>query len=137
MQHDTTRFAESELEQVAYLFAHWRDTRTHRAAPIPPPLWQQAVTLTTRLPLLHVAKRLGLKSTTLKQRCAVHHGGPTPEAAVTALGFVDVTPSPPWPVSTQATEVELQRADGTRLRMTSHALQFPVAALIRTFLEAR
>jgi hypothetical protein len=137
MHNEAEAYAASELEQVAHCFDHWRHTRTHRAAPIPPPLWHQAITLTTKLPLLLVAKRLGLKSTTLKQRCAVPYGGPTPEASLTALGFVDVTPSPPWTVPTQATEVELQRADGTRLRITSHAPQFPVTALIRTFLEAR
>jgi hypothetical protein len=137
MQNETETYAASELEQVAHCFAHWRHTRTHRATPIPRPLWHQAITLATKLPLLLVAKRLGLKSTTLKQRCAGPHGGSTPEASLTALDFVDVTPSPSWTVPTQATEVELQRADGTRLRMTSHAPAFPVTALIRTFLETR
>jgi hypothetical protein len=133
---ETVGYAEAELEQVAHLFAHWRHTRAHRGVHIPPRLWQQAVALTTRLPLLLVAKRLGVKSTTLKHHCAGPHEGPMPETSLTARGFVDVTPAPPWMVPTPATEVELQRADGTRLRMTWHAPQFPVAALIRTFLEA-
>ena len=44
MQHDTTRLAEAELEQVAHLFTHWRQHRTTRMAPTPQPLWQQAIT---------------------------------------------------------------------------------------------
>jgi len=44
-------YAEAELEQVAQGFDAWRHPRPSRAAPIPQPLWQQAITCTTRLPL--------------------------------------------------------------------------------------
>lgn len=138
MQNAAEAYALSELEQVAHCFDHWRHTRTHRNTPIPQPLWGQAVTLTTRLPLHQVAKRLGVKSTTLKQHCPVHHGGLPHEATASAashLGFVEVTPPPTWPLPTPATDVDLQRADGARLRIHCREPQFPVAALIRTFLE--
>ena len=137
MQSETEVYAASKLEQVAHCFDHWRHTRTHRAAHIPQPLWQQAITLTAKLPLLLVAKRLGLKSTTLKQHCALHHGVPSAEATAPTLSFVDVTPPPAWTLPIQATEVDLQRADGARRRIHCRAPQFPVAALIRTFLETR
>lgn len=137
MENETEAYAAAELEQVAHCFAHWRHHRTNRTGPIPPALWRQAASLATRLPLGLVAKRLGVKSTTLKQHCTVPPGVLTPEAPVPVLGFVDVTPPPPWPLPTQATEVDLQRADGARLRIHWHAPQFPVAALLRTFLETR
>jgi hypothetical protein len=53
------------------------------------------------------------------------------------LGFVDVTPPPAWPLAPLATEVDLQRADGARLRIHCREPQFPLAALVQTFLEAR
>jgi len=49
---------------------------------------------------------------------------------------VDVTPSATWTFLAQPTEVDLQRADGARLRMHCRKPQFPLAALVRTFLEA-
>jgi len=77
-----------------------------------------------------------VKSTTLKQHCAAHQGAALPETTVPALGFVDVTPSATWTFLAQPTEVDLQRADGARLRMHCRKPQFPLAALVRTFLEA-
>jgi hypothetical protein len=84
MQCETVEYAEAELEQVAHLFAHWRHTRAHRGVHIPPRLWQQAVALTTRLPLLLVAKRLGIKSTTLQHHCAGRHEANLAKASFTA-----------------------------------------------------
>lgn len=137
MTSKTEVYAASELEQVAHLFDHWRHHRATRTAPMPHLLWQQAVTLTTRLPLRLVAKRLGLNSTTLQQQCAARHGVPIPEATATARGFVAVTLPPAWPLPTPTTEIELQRTDGTRLRMHCREPQVPLVALIRTFLETR
>ena len=57
MKNEAEVYAEAELEQVAHGFDHWRHPRTHRAAPILPPLWHQAIPLTTKVPRLLVAKR--------------------------------------------------------------------------------
>jgi hypothetical protein len=138
MQSETEVYAASELEQVAHCFDHWRHTRAHRNTPIPQPLWHQAVTLTTRLPFVQVAKRLGVKSTTLKQHCTLHQVGLPHEATASAesrWGFVEVPSPPDWPLGTPATEIDLQRADGARLRIHCREPQVPLAALIRTFLE--
>ena len=42
--------AEQSLAQLAQEFDHWRRIRTSRAAPIPPPLWEQAVAVTALVP---------------------------------------------------------------------------------------
>ena len=70
----------------------------------------------------------------LKKRCAAHHTAPSAPAAP-ALGFVDVTATPVWPIPTAGTDIELSRADGTRLRIHTHEPQPPLVAVVRTFLE--
>ena len=40
-----------------------------------------------------------------------------------------------WSTPTAGTEIELSRADGTRLRIYTHEPSPPLVALVRTFLE--
>ena len=70
----------------------------------------------------------------LKKRCAAHHAA-QPAPASTALSFVEVTATPVRPTPPAGTEIELQRPDGTRLRIHTYEPQFPVATLVRTLLE--
>jgi hypothetical protein len=126
--------AEHQLTQVADCFDAWRQTRTTRAEPIPPHLWEQAIALTEMLPLTRVARRLRMSGGELKKRCATHHAAQSAPASP-ALGFVEVTATPMWPTPTAGTEIELSRADGTRLRIHAHEPQPPLVALVRTFLE--
>ena len=79
-----------------------------------------------------------MKSTTLKQHCPIDLVGLSPVATTSAesrLGFVEVIPPPAWALPTPAPAVDLQRADGARLRIHCQASPLPLAALIRTFLE--
>lgn len=124
--------AEQALAQLAQAFDHWRHIRPNRAAPIPPALWEQAIALTARLPRGQVAKRLRLSGGELKKRCAAQHA---PRSAPAALDFVELPAPPSWPMATPPVEVELQRADGARLRIHYHEAAPPVAAFVRTFLE--
>jgi hypothetical protein len=126
--------AEHQLTQVADRFDAWRQTRTTRAAPIPHDLWEQAIALTVLFPLTRVARRLRVSGGALKKRCAAHHAAQSAPAS-TALGFVDMTATPVWPPPTAGTEIELQRPDGTRLRILIHEPQPPLVAVVRTFLE--
>jgi hypothetical protein len=126
--------AEHQLTQVAARFDHWRQTRTTSAEPIPPDLWEQAIALTALFPLTRVATRLHVSGGELKKRCAAHHTA-QPAPASTALRFVEVTATPVRPTPPAGTEIELQRPDGTRLRIHTYEQQLPVATLVRTFLE--
>jgi hypothetical protein len=126
--------AEHQLTQVANRFDEWRQTRPTRAEPIPQHLWEQAIALTALLPLTYVARRLRVSGGELKKRCAAHHAAQSVPAS-TALGFVEVPPISVWPLPTSGIEIELQRPDGTRLRLHTHEPQPPLVALVRTFLE--
>ncbi len=126
--------AEQELAQVAARFDQWRDHRATRRERIPNGLWEQAVALTTVLPLSRVAKCLRVSWQDLPQHCIAHHT-PAVEPSSPTLSFVELPTTPAWPMPTLTAAVELQRPDGARLRMHSHEPQPPLVALVQTFLE--
>ena len=123
--------AEAALECLAEQFTHWRQSRPRRER-IPSAWWAQAVSLTHALPVSRVAKRLGLGLTELKKR----RGSSPPSAAATApLTFVEVSaPAPHW---TAGIEVEVQRPDGTQLRLSAPEATPALTALVQTFWEGR
>jgi hypothetical protein len=146
MTFDSPLHAEHELADLAQRFAHWRAHRISTAEPIPEPLWDQAVALTAVLPRSRVAKRLRLSGRMMKQRCAAQQGTTVDAVSAAPLDFVELSTPPAWtpmqktveepPRPTPSVEVELQRADGARLRLHYHELP-PLEAVVRVFLEAR
>ena len=126
--------AEDALRQLAEQLTHWRQHRpTPRGYRIPDPLWAEAVRLAQVLPLTRVAKKLGLKPEALKRRRGeAGEAGPTPPPR--SPQFVEVTTGS-WRPSTA--EVEVQRADGARLRITYSEASPALAPLLQTFLETR
>ena len=135
MKTITPAQAEHQLTDLADQFEQGRQHRTYRFAPIPLPLWEQAIALTAVLPLTSVAKRLRLRGRDLQKRYAARHEGPGAEPLPPALDCVEVPASSPWPRPAPPTEIELHRADGARLWIRSHEPQLPLAAVVRTFLE--
>ena len=131
----TSAQAEQHLTDLADQFAHWRQQRTYRFAPIPLPLWEQAIALTAVLPLATVAKRLGVRGRDLHKRCAARPEGSGAKPLPPALDFVEVPAPSPSPLPAPPTEIELHRADGARLWMRSHEAPLPLAAVVRAFLE--
>ena len=60
-----TAHAEHELTRVAARFQEWRHRRATPSDPIPPSLWEQAVSLTTVLSISRVAQGIGVSWGTL------------------------------------------------------------------------
>ena len=132
MKIQTLLQADHQLDQLAGQFEHWRQTRAHPSERIPQSLWDQAVALARVLPHTRVAHHLRLSSNDLKKRMAAQFES-TP---ATPAGFVEVPPAPPR--STQppsATEIELERPDGARLRLVCAETPLSLAAVVRAFLE--
>ena len=130
--------AEAQLAELIAHFDRWRQTRTSRGEPIPEPLWEQAVSLTHRLPLARVAKRLRLNRQALKKRCGQHRQAePAPPAALPApdFDFIEVKAEPAWTAA--GMDIDLERPDGIRLHIVYREPQPPLAAVIQTFLESR
>ncbi len=125
---------EEHLQHVTRQFAQWRATRATARGRIPQPLWAQAIALTASLPLTRVAKQLGLTPQVLKRWRDTVRPVPGSPSAPAAPHFVEV-PTPAWRSSTA--EVEVQRADGRRLRITYRDAVPALVPLLQTFLETR
>jgi hypothetical protein len=130
----TPLHAEHQLDQLAGQFAHWRQTRTHPSERIPHELWEHAVALASALPPSRVAKQLRLRVADLKKQMAARHEA-TAALSPRALGFVEVPSAPSWPQPPAATQLELSRADGTRLCIHAPESTLPLVAVVRAFLE--
>ena len=122
------------LAQVAAQFAHWRQQRAHPSERIPQPLWDQAVALTRELSYSYVAKQLRLSPSDLKQQMRAQHV-PACQAPTSPIPFVEVPQPSAAPMTSPETEIELQRADGARLRLRTGNATLPLAAVVRAFLE--
>ena len=125
--------AEEALIHLTYQFTQWRQSRTTPRGRIPQPLWAQAVTLAQVLPCIRVAKQLGLTPQTLKRRREASRSMPTLPPSPQAPPFVEVAAA--WPMPT--TEVEVQRPDGTRFRITYSEAAPALVPLLQTFWESR
>ena len=135
MKTVTPMHAEHELARVAQRFDHWRQHRPTPRPRIPQALWDQAVALTAVLPISRVAKHLRLSMHDLKKHCGATPAMGGAQVTPAALGFVEVSTAAVWPLPALHTEIDLQRADGARLRIQAHELPCPITALVRTFLE--
>ena len=134
MKTPTPLHPEHQLDQLAGQFAHWRQHRSHPGERIPPHLWDHAATLARVLPRSRVAQHLRLSPSDLNKPMAT----PTDARAAaspTLPPFVAVPPPPSWPPATPAMEIELERADGARLRLRCPESTVPVVALVRAFVE--
>jgi hypothetical protein len=123
--------AEERLQQVAEQLTQWRQGRPSvRGSRIPAALWSTILQLAEVFSVSHVAKHLRLKPQALKRR----RGETAAPPVAASPRFVEVTPAvePAGPVA-----VEVQRPDGTRLRITYSESVPPLAPLLQTFLEVR
>ena len=132
MKIETPLHAEHQLDQLAAQFEHWRQTRTHSGERFPQALRDQAVALASALPPSRVAKQLRLRLTDLKKQIATPHA-----ASPLPLGFVEVPSAPAGPQPTAVTQLELSRADGTRLCLHTPMSPLLLDALVRAFVEGR
>lgn len=133
MQQLSLAQAEEALTHLTQQFTQWRQSRTTPRGRIPKSLWAQAVTLAQVLPCTRVAKHLGLTPHALKRRRAARGPMPAPTPLPAFPPFVEVAPL--WRNPTA--EVEVQRPDGTRLRIRYHEAAPALVPLLQTFLEGR
>lgn len=138
MSINTPLHTDHQLDQLAGQFEHWRQNRSHRSERIPQALWDQAaaLALATELPYSRVANYLRLSPSDLKKHMTARQPPLASRVSTPALSFVEVPPAPEHPLVGPDTEIELQRADGARLRLRSGESALPLAALVRAFLEA-
>ena len=125
--------AEERLHDIAQQFAQWRQSRAHpRGSRIPESLWTEVLMWADVLPLTRVARQLGLKPHAVKRRRGDPAGSVAPPQPKRPDAFVEV-PADVWRPATA--EVEVQRSDGTRLRIAYHEAAPSLVPLLETFLE--
>ena len=136
MKIESPLHAEHQLDQLAGQFEHWRQTRTYPGERFPQALWDQAVALAATLPPARVAKQLRLRLIDLKKQMATSHTAP-PAVPARLLDFVEVPSAPAGSQPTVTTQLELSRADGTRLCLHTPLSPLLLDALVRAFVEGR
>jgi hypothetical protein len=136
MKIESPLHAEHQLDQLAAQFAHWRQTRSHPSERIPPELWDHAVALATTLPPSHVARQVRVRLADLKKQMAARYQAPAAVAPL-PLNFVEVPSVPAGPPPTGTPQIELSRADGTRLCLHTPLAPLLLNALVRAFVEGR
>ena len=132
MSFQTPLHADHQLDQLASQFEHWRQHRSQPRQRIPKTLWDQAVALCDDLPYTRMAKHLRLGNKDLKARLKAQT---TPKALSDLVGFVEVPSASATDQASPMTEIELQRKDGTRLRL--QAPETSLTVIVQSFLEAR
>jgi hypothetical protein len=125
--------AEEALAHLTQHLAQWRQSRRTPRGRIPHELWAQAVALTATLSVTRVAHQLGLTPHALKKRRAALNSTAPPLPPAQVPRFVEVAAA--W--RTPATEVEVQRPDGMRLRITYSDSSPALVPLLQTFLDSR
>lgn len=131
--------AEQHLDRLKDEFDHWRQTRSSLGERIPEALWAKAVELSRVLPTARVAKPLRLSQTALRNRRLgkTKVSTPPPSAVDPAVQFVELPNDVPLPLPNsdagEAISVELERADGVRLRLRCRQAT-ALDALINRFL---
>lgn len=133
MQSLSPTQAEEALIHLTHQFAQWRQHRRTPRGRIPQELWAQAVALTATLPVTRVAHQLGLTPHALKKRREAPKSLATPRLPPQVPHFVEVAAA--WRMP--ATEVEIHRPDGTRLRITYNDASPTLVPLLQTFLDAQ
>lgn len=99
------------LEDLRQRIARWRETRTHRGAPMPAALWAAAVSLARHHGVGPTARALGVDHGTLK----IHIGAPPGDALTAGPTFVEVGAVPAAGLGPSVIAMEGSR--GRRLRI--------------------
>ncbi len=111
------------LEAVKERFEAWRSDRTNRREPIPQHLWQAAAGLCREHSISCVSQQLRLSYADLKKRVVKGQGLP--------VQFMEIDMNAiekPW-------QVECDRSDGSRLRMTGNGQPPAIDAVLKAFLS--
>jgi hypothetical protein len=98
------------LETTRRRVARWRDTRTHRGAPMPAALWAAAVALARQHGLYPTARALRVDYGALKKRMDTAGAGRAPSPA-----FVELPAARPTEFG--ACVIELEAPRGGRMRI--------------------
>jgi hypothetical protein len=111
------------LEAVKKRFEAWRSGRANKRESIPQHLWQAAAGLCRQHSISHVSQQLRLSYSNLKRRISED---PRLPVQFMEIDLGDVTSQ--W-------QIECQRPDGGRLRVTGSGKPPAIDAVVKSFLS--
>jgi hypothetical protein len=111
------------LESVRQHFEAWRSGRTNRSQPIPEHLWKAAASLCEDYPITRVCRHLRLSFSDLKR----HISSAKPRFAQ----FMEIDMG----CFTSGWQLQCDRADGARLRVSGNGQVPALDSLLREFLS--
>lgn len=101
------------LEPTRRRIARWRETRTHRGAPMPAALWAAAIALARQHGLYPTARTLRVDYGSLKKRLNAAGAGRVPSPA-----FVELPPVRPSGLGPCVIDLEAPRGRRMRIEVT-------------------
>ena len=110
------------LETVRKQFEHWRNNRI-KMERIPQHLWQAAAGLCKEYSIAQVSRELRLSYTDLKKKIQKDN--------LSSVRFVEIDTT----VFGSQWQIECERSDGSRLRMTGNSRLPEIESLLRSFLS--
>ncbi len=122
--------SESQLGHVQARFDNWRKSRQKRER-IPEELWSTAVALTETYSICKVAKRLRLNANSLKQRVSQSTSASAKDV-LKPSSFIEIPFIPAR--HTAQCQVDILRADGSRMQIRMPQAEAELPALVRAFL---
>ena len=122
MDH-TVRGNPPEITAVREQFEEWRSVRTSGRDPIPQHLWRKAADLCREHSITQVSRQLRLSYSELKGRVI---GGRGSGVQFMEIGMDAL--SSQW-------QIQCDRADGSRLRMTGDGQPPPAEAILKAFVS--
>ena len=127
------REVDARLERLAGRFARWRAGRP-RGARIPATLWAAAAKLAADLGLSRTATALGVSYYSLKRRCEEAEQLASSASSPKESLFVEL---PPTHLAARECVVELESADGSKMRIHLKGELPDVASLAERFWGGR
>jgi hypothetical protein len=120
MDHHTE---DSTLKSVQKQLEVWRSGKANKREPIPQHLWQAAAGLCKEYSIAQVSRELRLSYTDLKKRILQDNSS--------TARFVEIDTT----IFGSKWQIECERSDGSRLRMTGNSQPPQIESLLRSFLS--
>lgn len=122
------------MNKVQKQFANWRKTKSRRGSPTPKHLWEAAVNLHGDYSACEIAKNLRVGYSKLQS--LISEASKTKTKATPA--FIQMEIPPPSQAKQNEWSIEMEKADGTKMKISGSGSQMPDVALIcQSFVEGK
>ncbi|WP_372364582.1 hypothetical protein [Candidatus Uabimicrobium sp. HlEnr_7] len=122
------------MKKVQEQFSNWRKNKSRRGSTTPKHLWEGAVSLHGDYSAYEIARDLGVaysKLQSLISEASKTKTKPTP-------AFIQMEIPPPSQPKQNEWSIEMEKVDGTKMKISGSGLQMPDVALIcKSFVECK